>query len=265
MNKPVTLITYSILFLFSNILSAQNRVKAAEDEDSKRDTKTFSIQSLDGKDQVVHIMPDYPKHVLRISCLKDTISLLDYWDVPPETVMLNKSFIKLEYAVRGGSDLGLGNMIILCVNNNKLYEAMHVLRYIDSQLSYVEDEKNFNEHSNYVIKVTLSGNTKNNYKLNISVHDEVKSTSNPESIYNYQNQSVLNFDVNKNVFYSIKDDLYGSYKVYLPGRKKKAKQKIRGNFPVIILGKETYYFIKDSWYSIGRDNELSGYTSRNIK
>ncbi|MEO6851147.1 MAG: hypothetical protein ABI203_06125, partial [Mucilaginibacter sp.] len=211
-----------------------------------------------------HITPDYPNHVLRMSCLKDTISITDYWDVPPEIVVLNNHFIKIEYAVRGGSDLALGNMLILCVNNNKLYEAMHVLRYIDSELGYIIDSKKFTEHSNYTIKAVLNRETKNNYKLNVDVHDEVKS-SNPEICYNYKNQSILNFDVKNNVFYSIKEDLYGSFKISHSGRHKRTKQKIRGNFPVIILEKEIYYFIKDGWYELGRNNELDGYTSRNTK
>ena len=265
MYKPITLITCFVLSMLINVVLAQEQVKTVQDEYSKRDTKTYDIKSLDGQNQKVHIMPDYPKHILRMSCLKDTISITDYWGVPVDIHVLNNNFIELDYAIRGGSNLSLGNMIVLCVNKNKLYEAMHVLRHMDSELSYIIDSKKFHDHSNYNIKVTLSGNNKNNYKLNVNVHDYEKSTTDPDGNYNYDNLSILSFDADKNVFYSVKDGLYGTFKLYHNGRHNKTKQNIRGDFPVIILGKEFYYFIKDGWYTRGQNDQLDGYTSRTTK
>jgi hypothetical protein len=46
---------------------------------------------------------------------------------------------------------------------------------------------------------------------------------------------------------------------------KEQKQEIRGNFPEIILGDETYYFIKDGWYQMGENNELYNFTSTTRK
>ena len=265
MNNPKTLIFYFVLTMLINAVFAQEQVKTAQDEYSRKDTKTYDIKSLDGQNQKIHIMPDYPKHILRMSCLNDTISITDYWGVPAEIHLLNDNFIELDYAVRGGSDLSLGNMIILCVNKNKLCEAMHVLRHMDSEISYTIDSKKFHDHSYYNIKVSLSGNNKSSYKLNVNVHDYEKSTTDPKSNYDYQNLSILTFDTDRNVFYCVKDDLYGMFKLYHNGRKKRAKQKLQGDFPVIILGKEFYYFIKDGWYTRGQNDQLDGFTSRVTK
>lgn len=161
----------------------------------------------------------------------DAINILNYWGVPPEIHVLNKNFIEISYAVRGGSNLGLGNTLILCVRGGKLYEAMHVLRYVKGETGNLKND--------YHIKLALSGNSKNNYKLRVSIHDDVYSKPNPEINYVYNNQTVLNFDTKQNAFYSIKQNIYDHLIKSETGK----KQKVDGNFPVIFLGKETYYFI----------------------
>src|ERR1700744_961276 len=100
MCKWINLITFCILSVFRNSALGQDILKVAEDKDSKRDTKAYNIISLDGKSKQIHIMPDYPNHILRISCLKDTISIYDYWDVPAVISVLNKNFLQVKYEVR---------------------------------------------------------------------------------------------------------------------------------------------------------------------
>jgi len=245
MKKLSILISYLILIFPSNLAFAQDILKIAEAKATKRDTKTFNIVSLDGKNEKVTITPDYLKRVLRMTCLKDTINIPDFWDVTPELHILNKSFIEIKYEVRGGSNLGLGNTLILCVNGSMLYEAMHVLRYTNWDSGDIK--------TNYQIKLIMVGNSKSNYKLNVGIHDDVYSKPNPEKNYTYNNQTVLSFDTRQNAFYSIKE---GVYKHFIPKTGKTAKQKVDGNFPVIILGKETYYFINNRWYQPGISNEM---------
>ncbi|MEO3407112.1 hypothetical protein AAFN85_24560 [Mucilaginibacter sp. CAU 1740] len=226
-----------------NHASAQNTAKTEEEQWSKKDTKTYNIISIDGKNQKVTIIPDYGNHVLKITSLKETISISDYWGVPPETRLLNKNFIEIKYAVRGGSDLGLGNILIICVNNTHLYEAMHVLGYVNSET--------MGENAHY--KVTLTSNAKNtSNKVNAHIHDDINSKRYPETNYVYDNNTVLAFDTAQNVFYSVKENLYDHFiKV-----KNKAKQKVAGMFPMLLLGKETYYFINDKWYTGDLDKEM---------
>jgi hypothetical protein len=262
MTRPITLIFSIAFILFRNISTAQDDLKLLEAKASEKDTQTFTIKSLDGRNQNIYIRPDYPNHVLRISCLKDTINIPDYWGVPPNAGLMNDNFIKIEYEVRGGSNLSLGNTMVICANGNKLFEAMHVLRYMDSELSYAIDSVKYRGHSNYNIKVALNGNNKRNYRLNISIHDTSSSNFEPDANYNYNNQTALSFDTKRNVFFSVKENIYDNFTVLSLKGGKKHKEQIRGNLPVIILGKETYYFIKNGWYELGSHNELKGYTSR---
>jgi hypothetical protein len=86
----------------------------------------------------------------------------------------------------------------------------------------------------------------------VHIHDYVNSKRDPETNYVYDNNTVLAFDKKQNVFYSIKDGLYDHFIT----TKNKTKQKVDGNFPTIILGKETYYFINGRWYFSNLDKEM---------
>jgi hypothetical protein len=243
MNKRITLIALLIFSFLVNMATAQNFLAIDEVKNSKRDTRIFNIESLDKKNVKIKIAPDYINKILTISSLKDTINIYNYWGVPPAVKILNRNFIEIKYEVRGGSNLGLGNMLILCVNGNMLHEAIHVLRYCSYQ-SY--------DKSEYEIKVALNGISKPSYRLNVKIHDDAYSKSNPETNYNYDNQTVLSFDTISNVFYSIKENIFGQHAMIKS--REKDKQEIKDNLPVIILGKETYYFLKNRWYQLGADN-----------
>jgi len=245
----------AIIFLaaFSSKVFAQDFLAGAEKKASVKDTHAYILNSLDGRNQKVHIMPDYTNHILKISCLKDTISINDYWGVPADIHILNKNFLSIKYEVRGGSGLGLGNLLVLCVKNNTLYEAIHVLRY-----SHLEDVGVIKD---YRIKPVLIGNSGKAYKLKVRVHSISYSKYVPSANYSYNNVSTLRFDVTQNVFYNLKKSIYQNMTIYDIKTNKEHKQEIRGNFPEIILGDETYYFIKDGWYQMEKNNELYNFTS----
>ncbi|MGZ3821807.1 MAG: hypothetical protein ACXVB6_14530, partial [Mucilaginibacter sp.] len=127
MSKPITLIACFIFLLLGNIAFAQDELTLALAKDSKKDTKTINILSLDGKNRKAHIMPDYANRELNISCLKDTISIEGAGHA--EERVLDNRFVQICYDVRGGSNFALGNMLIICVNGDRLYEALHIVRY----------------------------------------------------------------------------------------------------------------------------------------
>ncbi len=248
MKIPLTLITYmSSIFLINNVL-AQDSLTTLEAKDTKGDTKIFNITSLEDRQEKVKIIPDYVDRVLKICCSKDTININDFWGVPPESRLLNKKFIVIKYEVRGGSNLGLGNTLILCLNHHKLCEAIHVLRYTNWDS---EDLK-----TNYHIKLRLDGGNINNYKLTVYVHDDVNSKKEPETNYIYDNETILSFDKRLNVFYNIKETMGGDYLV--SNKENTTQQKINGNFPVVILGRQVYYSINNKWYEMENSRKLIG-------
>ena len=251
MFKWINLTAFLILIMFRNVAIAQDQLKIAEDEDSKRDTKVYNITSLDGKSEQIHIMPDYPGHKLRVSYNTYSLKINDLWGVPVEIHLLNKSFIQVIIRVRAGSNEGLENMMIFCVDKNKLCEAMS----INSSSNF--DYGNYYGRGIYEVKVFLKGSSKKDYKLDAHIHDDAHSKKSPQTNYNYESQTVLNFDVNQDVFYSIKDFLPGIFTIYDSKTNKPYKQKINSYYPMMILGKMDYYFFKGEWYEIEKGNKLS--------
>jgi len=174
---------------------------------------------------------------LIVKTKKDTINISDdWWSMSPEISYLNKKFLKFNYEVRGGSNLALGNTTIICVSENKLYEALHVLRYAHWDSG---------DLITYDIRMALV-NYKQAYTLEANVREKVNSITDPETNYNYTNNTELQFDKNLKVFYSIKYDLYDTLKVSYPNLT--YTREIQGNFPKVLLGKEEYIFIGGQWF-----------------
>jgi len=228
-----------ILFISPSALFAQDELLENRIVQTKKDTRTFNILSLEGTTVKVKVLPDYARNTLCVIYLRDTLKVFDYWDVFPETSYLSKKFLKINYEVRGGSNLGLGNSLIICVGNNKLHESLHVLRYTNWESGELIKR--------YDVKFALV-TRKKNYVITASVRDNSMSSNNPETNYHYTNRSTLHFDKKLNVFYSIKHDLYDTVNVSYYNTS--YRRHIEGNFPEILLEDNKYIFIGDQWFEL---------------
>jgi hypothetical protein len=227
-----------ILFISKNISFAQDELLENRIVQTKKDTKMFNIQSLEGKTLKVKVLPDYVHDILYVIYLTDTVKVFDYWDVSPKISYLSRQFLKINYEVRGGSNLGLGNSLIICVSNNKLYEALHVLRYTDWESELVKT---------YNVRFAFA-RRKKDYVITASIRDKSISTNDPETNYDYTNSSKLHFDKRLKVFYSIKQNIYDTLKVVYPNTT--YKREIQGNFPEVILENNRYVFIGGQWFEL---------------
>ncbi|QEC75021.1 hypothetical protein [Mucilaginibacter ginsenosidivorax] len=238
MSKRFLLILSLILFISKSMLFAQDELLENRIVQAKKDTRTFNIQSLEGRTVRVKVLPDYIHNILCVIYLKDTVKVFGYWDVVPKTSYLSKRFIKIDYEVRGGSNFALGNSLIICVSDNKLFEALHVLRYADWESELVKT---------YNVKFALV-DRKKDYVLTASIRDKSISSINPETNYSYTNSSKLHFDRKLKIFYSIKSNLYDTLNVSYHDTT--YKQEIQGNFPEAILGDNKYVFIGGQWFEL---------------
>ena len=164
------------------------------------------------------------------------------------TSYLSKQFLKINYEVRGGSNLGLGNSLLICVSNNKLHEALHILRYTNWESGELIKK--------YDVKFALV-TRKKNYVITACVRDKSISSSNPETNYQYTNSSQLHFDKKLKVFYSIKQDLYDTLKVSYHDTT--YKYKIEGNFPQILFEDNKYVFIGGQWFRLNNSAIISNF------
>jgi hypothetical protein len=238
MSKRFLLVFSLILFISKSMSFAQDELLENRIVQTKKDTKTFNIQSLEGKILKVKVLPDYVHNILCIIYLTDTLKIFDFWGVFPQLSYLSKQFLKINYEVRGGSNLGLGNSLIICVSNNKLYEALHVLRYTDWESELVKT---------YNVKFAFVTHKKESI-LTASIKDKSFSKKNPETNYVYTNTSKLHLDKKLKIFYSIKKNLYDTLKVVYPDTT--YRREIEGNFPEVILEDNKYVFIGGQWFEL---------------
>ena len=234
---------------------------------SEEPSQVYNIKSFDGIGQKIYITPNYVDNILTIRCLKDTLKIYSFTGIEGQVNILDSNFLEITYSIRVGSNVKLRQMLLLCIHNNKICEALNATSLSSSELTEVYDKvtdslKLFNEKSIYELKVNLTGDNKNNYKLNAHIHDENISKHDPRTNYNYSKQVVLNFDVNQYIFYSSNEDIREYFTMYDPKTQSEHKQFIWGTIPVISLGKSNYYFIKGEWYEKGTKNYLLKYAYR---
>jgi len=227
----------------------------------------YNIQSIDGTSQKIFIEPNYIDNQLIITCLNDTLRISGFTDFDGRISALSNSFLGICYKVRAGSNIKLRRVLMLCVNHRRLYQALHItsLSSYDMDMVYnkrVDSLKLFDEHGLMFLKYNLSEGVKNEYRLNVYIHDEIKSRRNPKNNHNYNKQVALVFDANQSIFCSDNEDLSQYFIIYDPKTQRESKQYVMGRFPVIKLDKTNYYYIKGEWFEMVSDNKLLKYSFR---
>jgi hypothetical protein len=228
--------------------------------------QVYTIESLDGAIQKIHVLPDDEKGTLNISYLNDTLHVGEFEGVQDSIAVLDRKFLKIVYSVRGGSGIHLRHTLLLCVRNGILYQSIHITSVFDEEFidfsKKVDSLNPVDKKSVYELKLNLLGSNMQNYKLNINLHDEKRSKHDTLNNYNHNEQVVLNFDTSQNIFYGSNESISEYFTVYDPKTQKEHKEFIMGTFPVILLGTFNYYYIKDEWYERNDFNELGKYSYR---
>jgi len=209
--------------------------------------QVYSIESFDGTNAKINLNYTLFSKRLKVSYLNDILFLSDYTGTR-EVHVLNKRFLQIVYGVRGGSGLDLRNTIILSVSKSKINVAMLVTSYAGA---VSEDKEDL-----YKLKLGMTGNDKSNYKLSVNVHYEHKTKLHPKTNYNKNGQVSLSFDPSQNIFYSTHKNINQSFIINNLKTQQSDKQKVSGTLPVIVLGRNSYYYIKGEWYGSGYEDNL---------
>jgi hypothetical protein len=228
MNAKKIFITLILLFIGCNVTMSQ----------------TYHIKSFDGKIVEVSLSYKMFSKKLAISCLTDTLHLLDYTGTQNVRV-LNKRFIQIEYDVLGGIGVVNRNTLILSVNKNKIITSM----LVNSHFEGFSPDK----HILYNVKFKPKVNNDNNYQIQVYVSDEVKSKKIPSINEHLSPKIILSFDPNHKVFYSSFETLSKYFIIFKPDDiGNVTKELIKGKIPEMLLGKKyNYLYINNCWYSRG--------------
>jgi hypothetical protein len=243
--KFLTLITIVCIILIDN------RAKAQEFHE-------FKVQALDGSNQKVILIYNDSKELLKLSCLNDTLYIpgVIYLD---STMTLDNRFLFIKYGAKGGSGLNLKHTLLLSVKNNKLYQSLHITSVFDEEFidfsKKVDVSNPVDVKTVYESTLNLLGNDIQTYKLYIEIHESKMSKQHPSQNYSANRKFALNFDRDKNIFFTSKEDLSQYFNVFDEKDLRESKQYFMGKLPVIKLGNFKYYYANNRWY----ENQQAGY------
>ncbi len=218
---------FILLFLLMNLFSLYNIANA----------QTYSLRSFEGTKVQVKLSYKPSIGTLAITCIKDTMYLVDYMDIDNIKIVSGK-FLQITYAKRAGSNEDLMNILLLCVDHSKLVQAVHFKSFFEYDMRNIDHIKgNLSEYQLFKLSLQLTGSSKSNYKLNVNIHDESSSERTPRSNHNYNKQIVLNFDLKQNIFYNANENISKSFTIYDPKTQDQIIQAVNGIIPVITISK----------------------------
>jgi hypothetical protein len=242
---------YLTLFVFACIVLVNQRANAQE-------FRKFKVQALDGSNQKINLIYNDSEELLRLSCLNDKLYITGvvYLD---STTILDSRFLFIKYGARGGSGLHLMHTLLLSVKNNKLYQSLHITSVFDEE--FIDFSKKV-DTSNLVDVKTVYGSTLNllgndiqSYKVNIQIHESKMSKQHPSQNYSANKKFELNFNPDKNIFFTSVEDVSQYFNVFDQRTLSESKQYFFGKLPVIKLGDFKYYYANNMWY----ENQQTGY------
>jgi len=234
------MIKQSLLLFFISGCSIWNSAKA----------QSYSIESFEGQKvniQLTENVSGKSWYVAKISCLTDSLFLGDYNGVQ-EVHLLSHNFLEIVYNTPGGTGSLFRNTLILSVKKNKINVAL----LADSYGKAFGDDI---DGSLYIVKFKITGNDKSNFNLIAHIYDRHRSNLHPQMNYIKNKQIILDFDPNRNIFYSAHKRISQSFTIG-DSKVQSKKLEINDTLPVIVFDLITYYYIKGAWYKNGNDNIL---------
>lgn len=212
--------------------------------------QTYRLRSFDGAAVSVRVYEQTTPRALVIACATDTVKVYDYWaHQQDEARIWNQQFLHLPYAVRGGSNVGIGNTLVLCVAQGKLCQALKAETFREYDLrNLAHIPGNPDEYELYWVRMRLLGTTPLTYQLQLTVHDERQSVRTPASNRRSTTQAVLKFDANRHLFYTAYQRVPLIFPVVDLKAGRVVTRKVTEPLPVIALNSRAQYFIQDEWY-----------------
>jgi len=233
--------TKKLQLIFVTVCTIWNSAKA----------QSYSIESYEGrttKISITNYSTDNSRYGAKISSRTDSLFLTDYNGMN-EVHVLNHKFLEIVYDTRGGTGSQIRNTVILTVKGNKINVAMLTNSFGKAFGGDIDG-------SLYVIKFNITGNDQSNFKLVANVYDRHKSSSSPQKSYIRNKKITLNYDSNRNIFFTTHKSITQSFTINDPKTQQSNKLQISGLLPIIALGPKHYYYIKGQWYGTGYDDDL---------
>lgn len=199
----------------------------------------YTLRSIDGKKASIHV-EELP-HELRISCLHDTSLLYEYFG-DFQAIVLDSSFLRITYAVRGGSGFGSENTVLLAIRDGHLHQALLIM---SSFLAV-----GFNYHHTLHTDLKLSGGRGSNYILTAGAREYLKDESHPAGSYKRFKPILLRFNSDLMAFHSKMPVANTAFTaVEVNHGNEYINFAVGDTIPMVHLAGYLYYYAEGSWYS----------------
>ncbi|UOQ70531.1 hypothetical protein [Hymenobacter cellulosilyticus] len=217
--------------------------------------KTYTVRSLEGKASVVSLSYKPFSKKLSISFKRDTIYLHNYTNTQAVSILAG-NFLQVTYGIRAGTGLALQNTALLCVVKDRLQVALLVQSYASGFSTTPGNASTIDKQWLNTLKFSVPKQSKANFELLFTIQQQQKSKLHPPANYTKPGKAVLRFDTTRYIFYSTRNNINQSFTLVDSRTNTEIIKAIKEIAPIITLGEDTYYFIANSWYSIGADNKL---------
>ncbi len=218
--------------------------------------QVYQLKALDGTSVQIRLFYKPETRKFAICYLKDTLYLHDYWS--HEARLLNGNFLEIAYSQRGGSNVGRGSTVLVCVSHNKLSVALHINSFDEYDMRNIyHNPGTLSEYKLYTAKLTTDVRN----KLIVRIHDEYNSEENPSLNHKSDKSFTLLFDPAKHIFYSYNERINGHLVSFNYDRNLsiKIKKNFTGYAPAFRLGEKEYLFVGEAWYSRGESKLKNTY------
>jgi len=224
--------------------------------------QVFTIYGFDGSAKQIHLYAG--DETLTFTYLNDTLHVADFNSLIGKITVCDKNFLKVIYRVRAGTGIDDQHTLLLCINDEKLCQALYLTSVFDEDfIDYSEKVNPSNPvavKTRYKLLLDIDRSKSGGFNMNVKIHDERKSKLHIRENYNIDKQVFLKFDPQKKIFYNGDQTISHHFKIFDPKTQTETNKFISGTFPAIELGKSTCFFIKDEWYEKNEYGDLSIYT-----
>jgi len=207
------------------------------------------------------IRKDLENEITTFSIGENTLKIFGVQDIIIATIH-SRTFLEIQFRIRGGSGIRVRRTILLCVSQGKIYKAFDILSEVTSRLTEVYDKvadslKLFDEKEDYHVAISIKQTAGNSYRAVLLESIKIESKYNPSSNLSSEKPYELQFDPSGFFFYNSTKSLNKHYQIYSNKNNRTVDKFISAEVPCIQLYEKLYLLIDNEWCLDNGDDSLT--------
>jgi hypothetical protein len=217
-----------------------------------KNSSVFRINSLQGKEKSIEIIPDlYTEKLIILLGENDSICLENFRGIEKKIIIYGEKFMEIKFRTEGGSGTSVFKSAIVAISDNKLFIAAFVISKVESHFKETFNPKIdslnlYDENSYFKLDFVNYKEKENSFYMDLYGESSLTSKYDPKQNYEKKSLTKLSFDQKYNSFCNNIRTLDGCYKFNDESENKIFKEK---KCPIISLKDSNEYINIDGiWY-----------------